>query len=76
MRKGAMASAVTTQGEMVDWKFLARNGPRGTYSHAWKSRADQSLSRQKPAIWFAASAIGTGSPSALPAPIQMPSSSS
>src|SRR3546814_13200180 len=65
MRKGAIASAVTTQGEMVDWKFLARNGPRGTYSQAWKSRADQSLSRPKPAICSAASPIGAVSPSEL-----------
>jgi len=32
-RKGVRASMGTTQGEMVVPKFLARNGPRGTYSH-------------------------------------------
>ena len=29
----------TTQGEMVVPKFFPRKGPRGTYSHAWMSRA-------------------------------------
>jgi rhamnose utilization protein RhaD (predicted bifunctional aldolase and dehydrogenase) len=29
-------------------KFLAKNGPSGTYSHFWISRADQSLNRHKP----------------------------
>ena len=52
-------------------KFLARNGPSGWYSHAWMSRADQSLSRQKPAMCSAASPIGIGAPSALPGPIQI-----
>lgn len=33
------ASMVTTQGLMVVAKFLARNGPSGTYSHFWMSRA-------------------------------------
>jgi len=31
--KGARASGVMIQGEIVDAKFLAKNGPRGTYSH-------------------------------------------
>ncbi|MNT23504.1 hypothetical protein D3C72_1589240 [compost metagenome] len=75
-RNGSSASAVTTQGEMVEMKLLDRNGPKGWYSHAWMSRADQSLSRQKPAICSAASATGIDSPISLPWPIQMPSSSS
>ena len=29
-------------------KLLARNGPRGWYSQDWMSRADQSLSRERP----------------------------
>ena len=33
-RNGASASMVTTQGEMLVAKLLARNGPRGWYSHA------------------------------------------
>jgi hypothetical protein len=32
-RKGASASHVTTQGEMLVAKFFARNGPSGWYSH-------------------------------------------
>ena len=32
-RNGARASIVTTHGDMVVPKFLARKGPRGTYSH-------------------------------------------
>lgn len=38
-RNGIRASMVTTQGEMVVPKLLLRNGPRGTYSHFWMSRA-------------------------------------
>src|ERR1700745_435836 len=49
-RNGASASGVTTQGEMVVKKLLPRKGPSGWYSHAWMSRADQSFSRQKPAM--------------------------
>src|SRR5262249_8520726 len=76
VRNGANASGATTHGEMVVKKLLPRNGPSGWYSHAWMSRADQSFSRQKPAMWLAASAMATGVPSSLPGPIQTPSSSS
>ena len=55
-------------------KFFARNGPSGWYSQAWRSRADQSLTRQKPKIRSSARAIGTGSPSWLPAATKKPSS--
>jgi hypothetical protein len=37
---------VTIQGLTVVAKDLPRKGPSGWYSHAWMSRADQSLSRQ------------------------------
>lgn len=37
--KGMRASMVTTHGEMVVPKLFPRNGPRGTYSHCWMSRA-------------------------------------
>ena len=57
---GASASAVTTHGETVVAKFLPRNGPSGWYSQAWMSRADQSLSRQKPKICSAALPTGNG----------------
>ncbi len=68
--------AVTTQGETLVMKLFDRNGPSGWYSQAWMSRADQSLSRQKPAMCSAARETGMASPRALPWPIQMPSSSS
>ncbi len=76
MRNGASASGVTTHGETVVRKLLPRNGPSGCASQPWMSRADQSLSRQKPAMWFGASAIAIGVPSALPGPTQTPISSS
>ena len=38
---GASASMVTTQGEIVVAKFFAVNGPSGTYSHFWISRAEK-----------------------------------
>lgn len=37
--KGMRASMGTTHGEMVVPKLFPRNGPRGTYSHFWMSRA-------------------------------------
>ena len=37
--KGRRASMGTTHGEMVVPKLFPRNGPRGTYSHFWMSRA-------------------------------------
>jgi hypothetical protein len=52
--KGASASTVTTQGEMVVAKFLAPNGPSGTYSNFWMSRALQSLHSTKPKMRSAA----------------------
>lgn len=39
------ASASTIQGLMLEPRFLLVKGPSGTYSHAWTSRALQSLSR-------------------------------
>ena len=71
-----MASAVTIHGETEVEKLFARNGPSGADSQVWMSRADQSFSRQNPAMWEAASRIGIGSPSRLPSPSHMPSSSS
>src|SRR5690606_32824797 len=57
---------VTIQGEMEDAKFFARNGPSGTYSQVWISRALQSLNRTRPKIYSSASSIGIGSPRELP----------
>src|SRR5437870_1255137 len=48
VRKGSRASIVTTHGEIDVPKFLPRNGPSGTYSHAWMSRALQSLTSTMP----------------------------
>lgn len=38
--KGNSASMGTTQGDMVVPKFFPKKGPRGTYSHAWMSLAE------------------------------------
>ena len=76
MRNGASASAVTIQGEMLVWKFLARKGPSGWYSQAWMSRADQSLSRQIAGDVLGGLADRDRVASSLPGPIQTPSSSS
>ena len=53
-----------------------RNGPSGWYSHAWMSRALQSLTSTTPKTWSRKAEVGTGSPSALPTPTTKPSSSS
>src|SRR3954451_9509451 len=55
---------------------LPRNGPRGTYSHAWMSRADQSLRPVTPKTWSASPANGTAEPSSDGAPTTKPSSAS
>ncbi len=55
---------------------LAEERPEGLVLPALDVPADQSLSRQKPATFPAASAIGTGAPRSLPGPIHTPSSSS
>ena len=75
-RKGARASRVTTQGETLVAKLFDRNGPRGCASQAWRSRADQSFTRQSPAMRSSASSIGMGRPGRLPAPTQAPTSTS
>src|ERR1019366_7763287 len=76
MRNGAKASVVMIHGDTNVDRLFARNGPRGCDSQLWTSRADQSFSRQKPAVWLDASAIGIGVPSSLPGPTHTPSSSS
>src|SRR3546814_6440336 len=75
MRKGARASSVTIQGEMVLAKFLARKGPSGWYSHACKSRADQSFRMHRPNTCESASSRAMRSPWVLPSPTKIPSSS-
>src|SRR5690606_999960 len=56
---------VTIQGEMEEAKFLAKKGPKGTYSHFWISLALQSLKSTIPKIYCSASSTGIGSPSTL-----------
>src|SRR3954465_9165104 len=55
---------------------LARNGPSGWYSHAWMSRALQSLTSTKPNTWSRNPAVGTGLPSADGMPTTKPTSAS
>jgi len=62
MRNGCNVSTVTIHGDTVLAKFFDRNGPSGWYSHDWMSRADQSLTRQKPKIFSLASSIVMTSP--------------
>ncbi|SCD30797.1 hypothetical protein GA0115236_10063 [Streptomyces sp. IgraMP-1] len=57
-------------------KDLPRNGPSGTYSHAWMSRADQSLSRQSPKTWSRYASSGTARPRSEPTPTTKPTSAS
>uniref|UniRef100_A0A1A9W4R7 Uncharacterized protein n=1 Tax=Glossina brevipalpis TaxID=37001 RepID=A0A1A9W4R7_9MUSC len=55
-------------GDIVVPKFLAVNGPKGTYSHFCISRALQSFIRVKPKTFFHASSTGIRSPNLLPGP--------
>ncbi len=55
---------------------LPRNGPSGTYSHAWMSRADQSLTRTAPKTWSGNSPTRTRDPSAVGTPTTNPTSAS
>src|SRR3954471_23460770 len=48
LRNGSSASIVTIHGEIDVPKFFARNGPSGTYSHFWMSRALQSFTSTMP----------------------------
>ena len=61
-RQGASASRGVTQAASVVANDLPRNGPSGWYSHAWMSRADQSLSSAIPKTCSAARSVGTGRP--------------
>ena len=63
-------------GEIEVANDLPRNGPSGTYSQAWMSRADQSLSPTTPKTWSANASTATGSPWADGAPTTKPSSAS
>lgn len=64
--KGNSASMGTTQGEMVVPKFLPRKGPRGTYSHAWMSLAEnEQVAGYGPATVISNYKAITGSPKSL-----------
>ena len=67
---------MTTQPETLVAKDLPRNGPSGTYSQAWMSRALQSLSSVTPKRWSRASPTETRSPTAVAPPTTKPSSAS
>src|SRR5438270_1797773 len=71
-RAAPSASSGTTQGDIDVANDLPRNGPSGWYSHAWMSRALQSLSSTSPKTWSAKASTGTGSPSAEPTPTTKP----
>src|SRR5690606_38258293 len=68
-RAASSASRGTTHGEIEVAKLLPRNGPSGTYSQDWMSRADQSLTSTTPKTRSANSSQGTGSPRAEPVPM-------
>src|SRR5450432_2343858 len=75
-RACSRAARGTTQGDTVVPKDLLRNGPSGTYSHDWMSRADQSLTRHTPKTCSVNLLAGTGSPGWLGTPTTKPSSAS
>ena len=52
-RRGSSSASGVTQAEIDVWNDLPRNGPSGTYSHAWMSRALQSLTSTTPKTWSA-----------------------
>ncbi len=76
MRAASRASSGVTQAETDVAKDLPRNGPSGTYSHAWRSRADQSLSRKRPKTCSRKPFSGTGAPCAEGTPTTKPTSAS
>jgi hypothetical protein len=57
-----------THAEIDVQKLLPRYGPRGTYSQAWMSRADQSLRMTTPNRCSPASSTLTRSPIAVAPP--------
>ena len=67
---------VTIHGDIEDAKLFPKNGPKGTYSHFWMSRADQSLNNTIPKICSAASFVEIRSPSFVLFPMMNPISNS
>ena len=70
------ASSGTTQADTDVANDLPRNGPRGTYSQAWMSRADQSLTSTAPNTWSANAAVETREPNVVGTPTTKPTSAS
>ena len=75
-RAACSAASGTTHGDTEVANDLPRCGPRGTYSQACRSRADQSLTRTAPKTWSANALVGTGVPRGEPTPTTNPSSAS
>src|ERR1700722_19821717 len=75
-RAACRAASGTTHGDIEVANDLPRCGPRGTYSQAWRSRADQSSTSTAPNTWSATPLVGTGVPGAEPTPTTNPSSAS
>src|SRR3954447_1104421 len=75
-RASSSSASGVTHAEIEVWNDLPRLGPSGTYSHAWMSRALQSLTSATPKTWSAKASTGTGSPSSVGTPTTKPSSSS
>lgn len=75
-RASSRASSGVIQADTEVAKDLPRKGPRGTYSQAWMSRADQSLRRQRPKTWSRKEESGTGVPLVEGAPTTKPTSAS
>ncbi len=70
------ASSGVIHAAMLVANDLPRNGPSGTYSHAWMSRADQSFTKQMPKTCERKSSTPTLVPSVEPTPTTNPTSAS
>src|ERR1043165_7536535 len=66
IRAASSAASGVTQADIDVANDLPRNGPSGTYSQAWLSRADQSLRPTTPNTWSANASYGTGAPRSDP----------
>src|SRR3954447_1014768 len=75
-RAASRAARGVIQGLIEVANDLPRKGPSGTYSQAWMSRADQSLSGVTPKTRSAKAVVGTASPRRLGHPTTKPSSAS
>ncbi len=76
MRAAASAAIGVTHADTLVANDLPRNGPSGTYSQAWMSRALQSLSSTTPNTCSSKSSTPTREPSADGVPTTKPTSAS